>query len=283
MTSRPTGLGRGLGALIPGGGPEIRSVDIDLVVPNPHQPRMVMRPEELAELSESIKEHGVLQPLLVSEVYGDTGTRTYQLIAGERRLQAARLAGLERIPVIVRETTEQEQLELALIENIQRADLGPLEEATAFRRLMTDFGLTQEDVARRVGKSRAAVANTLRLLGLGEEMKASLARGEMTEGHARALLAIPDEADRQAAWRQVVAGSLSVRQAEALAKKRPVTRVKSHVRLGGDPDIRRVEDQLRKALGTKVEIRGAGSSGTITIHYYSAEEYEAAVNYLLGT
>ncbi len=286
MTARQTGLGRGLGALIPSQGPDARLVDIDLVTPNPHQPRGVMRPEEIQELAESIREHGVLQPLLVTEVRSEAGNLIYQLIAGERRLQASRLAGLERVPVIVREAAAQQQLEYALVENIQRSDLNPLEEAAAYQRLVGDFGLTQDEVARRVGKSRTAVANSLRLLGLDEELKASLARGEMTEGHARALLGIRDPGERRTAWQAIIDRGLTVRQVESIAKRakpRRPGRAEGPVTARRDPEEARTLDLLRKALGTKVEIQRSGSSGTVSIHFFSDEEYESVVNYLLGT
>lgn len=286
MTARQTGLGRGLDALIPPQGPDARLVDIDLVMPNPHQPRGVMRPEELQELAESIREHGVLQPLLVTEVRTEAGGIIYQLIAGERRHQASRLAGLERVPVIVREAAPQQQLEYALIENIQRSDLNPLEEAAAYHRLVGDFHLTQEEVAHRVGKSRTAIANSLRLLGLDEELKASLARGEITEGHARALLGIRDPGERRIAWQSIIERGLTVRQVESIAKRgkphRP-DRTDPPVTASRDPEKARTLDQLRKALGTKVEIQRSGSAGTVSIHFFSDEEYEAIISYLLGT
>src|SRR5690606_22959384 len=193
MTNRRMGLGRGLDALIPGGHSSssrtasVEQVDIDLIAPNPHQPRTVFDPEALAELAESIREHGVIQPLIVSRP--DTpGAAPYQLIAGERRLLASRQAGLTKVPVVIKEASPQALLELALVENLQRQDLGPLEEAVAFKRLADEFALTQEQIADRVGRSRPAVANSLRLLTLSEEIRASLARNEITAGHARALL-----------------------------------------------------------------------------------------------
>ncbi|MHB8575932.1 MAG: ParB/RepB/Spo0J family partition protein, partial [Dehalococcoidia bacterium] len=226
------GLGRGLGALIPealpptdaagtnhpdaehGSAPSVdtlpgrrpgsATIAIDLIAPNPRQPRTAMDPEQLAALAESIRQHGLLQPLVVSRQQTAGGGVSYVLIAGERRLHAARAAGLQRVPAVVREVTPQEQLELALVENIQRADLNPLEEALAFQRLATEFGLTQEALAQRVGRGRVAVANTLRLLGLSDELKASLARGEISEGHARALLGLAGGEARRQLWQQVV-------------------------------------------------------------------------------
>jgi ParB family chromosome partitioning protein len=244
-----------------------------------------MHPEALNELAESIRAHGILQPLLVTEMPTETGGVIYQLIAGERRLQAARLAGLEKVPVVIREAAPQQQLEYALIENLQRSDLNPLEAAAAYEKLVVDFGLTQDEVAQRVGKSRVAVANALRLLGLEEELKASLARGEMTEGHARALLGIPEPAERRAAWRQIVERNLTVRQVEALGRRagRPRrSRMAATAAGAGDPDRARTLDLLRKALGTKVDIQRTGDAGTVNIYFYSDEQLEAIVNYLLG-
>src|SRR5687768_11028786 len=177
-------LGRGLGALLPSGS-GLTDVDVDAIVRNPRQPRQHVDPAKLEELASSIREHGVLQPLVVREVPG-AGTRRFELIAGERRWHAARLAGLARVPVVVKDVTPQAQLELALVENIQRADLSPLEEAVAYRQLIEEFGLTHEALAKRLGKNRVTVTNTLRLLGLPEVVKAALAAAEISEGHARA-------------------------------------------------------------------------------------------------
>jgi len=187
------GLGRGLGSLLPSTAAGFEEVDVDLIVPNPRQPRLAIDPAALADLAASVREHGILQPLLVSRRVSEGGGATYQLIAGERRLQAARAAGLARVPVVIREASPQGMLELALIENLQRADLNPLEEAQAYQHLVDDFGLTQEAIAARIGKSRTAVANTLRLRALPAEIQASLQAGEISEGHARALLGLADE------------------------------------------------------------------------------------------
>src|SRR6478735_4899160 len=194
MTSRRSGLGRGLDAIIPKApAPStaeteatagVLEIDVDLIAPNPYQPRTVFNPAHVTELADSIREHGVIQPLVVSRP-AEPGGAPYQLIAGERRLLASREAGLKRVPVIVKEATPQALLELALVENLQRQDLGALEEAFAFRRLSEEFDLTQEAVATRVGRSRSAVANSIRLLSLSDEMQASLASGEITAGHAR--------------------------------------------------------------------------------------------------
>lgn len=281
MSKRKTGLGRGLGALIPSAAPSVEEVDVDLIVPNPHQPRASLGEESLRELAESIREHGMLQPLLVSRMTGTEGTLTYQLIAGERRLEAARMAGLERVPVVVKEASSGELLELALVENLQRADLGPLEEAGAYRRLHEDFGLTQEQVAARVGRSRTAVANSLRLLSLSAEMRASLAAGEMSEGHARALLGLEDEGERRGAWRTVVEQGLSVRQTEDLVRSWPRrARGRRRAAPGRSAELAELEERLRAALGTRVSLTRSRRGGRIVIHFYSDEELEGLVQRL---
>ncbi|HEX5369508.1 MAG TPA: ParB/RepB/Spo0J family partition protein [Dehalococcoidia bacterium] len=278
MNNRRPGLGRGLDALIPSFQPAVEQVDVDLIAPNPHQPRTVFEPEALSELAESIKEHGIIQPLIVSRPADRSGA-PYQLIAGERRLLAARQAGLERVPVIVKEASPQALLELALVENLQRQDLGALEEAFAFKRLGEEFGLTQESIATRVGRSRPAVANSLRLLTLSDEIQNSLARGEITPGHARALLGIDDPEERRRAWSRIVDGHLTVRDAESLAKlgagekKAPQPRKRS-------ADIQALEEQLRRVLGTKVDLTRGRKGGRVVIHYYTDEELEAIIGRL---
>lgn len=277
------GLGRGLGALIPAFAPGVDTVDVDLIVSNPHQPRGFFDPESLAALADSIREHGVIQPLLVTRVQPEGGgPAVYQLIAGERRLQAARLAGLAHVPVVVKEASSSEMLELALVENLQRADLNPLEEAQAFRRLVDEFGLTQEAVATRVGRSRTAVANALRLLALSDELKASLARGEISEGHARALLGLSNEPERRQAWQKVVERGLSVRDTESLVRHWPATHAKAPPRRP-DPDVADLEQRLRVALGTRVSLKRARRGGRLTIHFYTDEELQALLDLLLGS
>ena len=283
------GLGRGLGALIPEGMPSDAripqtDVPIDRVVPNPWQPRLVMNPEKLAELAESIREHGVIQPLLVTEERDAEGERYYQLIAGERRLRAAKAAGLERVPVTIRQSTPQELLELAIIENVQRADLSALEEAASYQRLVDEFHLTQQEVANRVGKSRVAVTNTLRLLALAPEIQQSIMNGEITEGHARALLGVPDETLRRAVWEQVVARQLSVRQTERLAREAMQPQAAEPV--AAEPEAVQheraaLEQAVQRVLGTKVSLRrSARGTGSLTIHFYSDEELEGVLDRL---
>ena len=279
MTNRRLGLGRGLDALIPNIQPFVEEVDVDLIAPNPQQPRSVFDAEALSELAASIREHGVIQPLIVSRPQ-TLGAAPYQLIAGERRLLAARKAGLMKVPVIIKEASPQALLELALVENLQRQDLGPLEEAAAFRRLGEEFGLTQEQIAGRVGRSRSSVANSLRLLMLSEEIRVSLARGEITAGHARALLAIEDAEDRRAAWRRIVEGRLTVRDAESLARGGGSQRSRRPVAPRRSADLEALEERLRASLGTKVDLTPGRHGGRVVIHYYSDEELEGIIERL---
>jgi len=272
MNIHRSGLGRGLSALIPGSQTGLREVPIDHIQPNPRQPRQRLDAEELAALAASIREHGVLQPVVVTAAPNEEGR--YVLIAGERRWQASRLAGLERIPVIVREAVPEQMLALALVENIQRADLNPLEEAAAFRQLIDDFGLTQEEVARRVGRSRATITNTLRLLQLPAPAHQALADGVITEGHARALLGAPSEADLLAALDAVRSQQLSVRETEELIRRgraqQPATERESPD--APTPDTQAIEDALRAALGTRVQVFRSARGGRLVIHFYSEEQ-----------
>ncbi len=277
------GLGRGLGALIPGGeGTQQNNgamlVSVDLIAPNPRQPRSMQNPEELAELTASIREHGVLQPLIVTpaDIAGQ-----YVLIAGERRLQAARLAGLISVPVIVRQATDQQRLELAIIENVQRADLSPLEEAEAFRQLGEDFDLSHEEIAGRVGKSRVTVTNTLRLLKLPDAAKNALVENRITEGHARALLALPTAEGQVAALRTVITNELNVRQTEELVRKLSGEKPAHKPKAAASPEVAELEERLRSILGTKVNLRAGRKGGTVTIYYYSEEELDALMGRLL--
>jgi ParB family chromosome partitioning protein len=290
MTSsshRPA-LGRGLSALIPSSPAQasaVETVDIDLVVPNPQQPRRHFDEAPLQELADSIAEHGVLQPLVVTRVPSDLGPATYQLIAGERRLQAARRAGLTRVPVVIKEASDVQLLEIALVENIQREDLNPIEEAAAFKRLADDFAMTQEQIARRVGRSRVAVANTMRLLALEDDIRASLASGQISEGHARALLAIENRATRLDAWRRIVADALTVRQAEEIARQ---LKTATGARRDGrslrrvDPQTRAVEEQLRTALGSRVALVRARTGGRIIISFHNDDELDGIVSRITG-
>ncbi len=286
------GLGRGLGALIPPGipaalAPGVREAQVASITPNPMQPRHRMDPDALRELADSIREHGLIQPLIVTPAPDSTELAPrYQLIAGERRWSAAKLAGLERVPVIVRGATPQEMLELALVENIQRADLNPLEEANAYRQLMGDFGLTQEQVASKVGKNRTTVANALRLLRLPEDIRAEIANETISEGHARAILTVADEAKQKTLLRAVIEQGMSVRQTEEAARRanespkaseRKATRNAHANREEREMPAatRALESDFRAALGTKVQVFRSRKGGKVVIHFYSEEELEA--------
>lgn len=259
----------------------IAEVPVDQIRPNPHQPRHRIDPEELATLAESIREHGVIQPVVVTRAEDGAG---YVLIAGERRWAAALQAGLSRVPAVVKEATPQQMLELALVENVQRSDLNPLEEAAAYQQLIAEFGLTQEEVARKVGRSRSTVANTIRLLGLPEPVRAALARGEISEGHARALLGVADPADALALHLQVVAGGLSVRQTEELVRRGRLRRMveppSSPPEPRPDPESQQIEEMFRAALGTRVEVIRRGGGGKVVIHYYDEEQLQAIYDLL---
>jgi ParB family chromosome partitioning protein len=281
--TRKTGLGKGLDALIPASDSAVPASGINLLLvsqisANPRQPRTVFNPDELRELAHSIREHGMIQPLVVAK--GEQPNQ-YLLIAGERRLQAARLAGLAKVPVIIRDVTDQEFLLLALVENVQRADLSPLETAGAYKHLLEEFNLTQEQIAQRVGKSRVAVTNTLSLLDLSNAVKQALAEGIISEGHARALKGLSHQS-QSAALQTVVKKELNVRQTEELARKLKGGRPPQQPKPPVDPSIRELEHRLRDELGTKVSLKHGKKGGHINIFYYSAEELNALVNKLLG-
>lgn len=280
--SKRSGLGKGLEALIPVAQEPpagLVQVPVAAISPNPMQPRTALDPEALAGLAASIQEHGLLQPLIVTQ----QGPERYQLIAGERRWQAARLAGLDRVPAIVKEATPQQILELALVENIQRADLNPLEEASAFRQLVEEFGLTQEQVAERVGKSRVAVTNTLRLLRLPAEVKQALADGTVQEGHARALLALPTPEAQVAALKTIVSKALSVRQTEELVRRLLAEPPPRQPTEPADPETQALEQEFRETLGTKVDLyRNRKGRGRLVIHFYSEEELQTIYDLIVG-
>jgi ParB family chromosome partitioning protein len=271
-----------LGALIPGGGaaPGLSEVDVQSIVPNPRQPRSRLDPASLRELADSIREHGLIQPLIVTRLEPtDTATEEaeeprYQLIAGERRWQASQMAGLKRVPVVVKEATPQETLELALVENIQRADLNPLEEASAYRQLVDEFGLTQEQVATRVGRSRSSVANSLRLLGLPEEIKVPLADGRITEGHARAILGLTDSDSQLLVLKAIIQRSLSVRQTEELVRRLSAQKPAKPRPKSPAMETTALESAFRSALGTKVNLVRSRKGGRLVIHFYSEEELQ---------
>lgn len=269
--ARSFGLGRGLDALIPRGGGDTaaQSVTIERVRRNPHQPRLAFDDEQLAELTASIATHGVIQPIVVRSA-ADGG---YELIAGERRLRAARAAGLTEIPAVIRESSTNELLELALVENVQRADLNPIEEATAYRELIDRFGLSHEAVAKQVGKSRVAVSNALRLLDLAPETRQAMIDGRITEGHGRALAALTIAELQRAVLQVVLERHLSVRQTEELVRrKRELGSTRSRQALS--EDLADLEAQLRGVLATKVGIVRTRRGGRLVIDFYSDEELD---------
>lgn len=288
-----SGLGRGLAALIPQGEPVARSVipsstiseiAVADIAPNPRQPRDFMEPEALADLADSIRTHGLIQPLVLTQAPEGSAV-PYYVVAGERRWRAAQLAGLSTLPAIIKEVTPQGMLELALVENLQRADLNPLEEAAAYQALVEEFGLTQEVVAARVGKSRVAVTNALRLLRLPVKVKEAVISGEIREGHARALLGLPSDGEMEQALETVVQRDLSVRQTEELVRRltrQAASQVDDQdVEAQDNPETRALETGLREALGTKVHLFRSRRGGRIVIHFYSEEEltsiYDAIV------
>ena len=267
-------LGRGLSALLPGPGlPGIQEVPLDAIAANPLQPRKRFAVAELEALAASIREQGVLSPLILRR-----GRDGYELVAGERRLRAARLAGLRAVPAVVRDVADAQALELALVENLQREDLNAVEEAEAYRRLIEDFGLSQEAVARRVGKDRSTISNALRLLRLPARVLDDLAAGTLSEGHARALLALGRAADQLRVRDLIVKGGLSVRGAEALVRRHRGRQAGAPARRRPKPatdhDLGALEDRLRDALGTKVRVARRGKGGTVEIEFYSNEDLD---------
>lgn len=269
------GLGKGLGALLGteevenGGILEVRIGDVE---PNANQPRKTFDDERLAALAESIKQHGVVQPLIVQQD-GDT----YRIVAGERRWRAARLAGLEKVPVIVRDLSDRQVMEVALIENLQREDLNPIEEAEAYEKLISEFGMKQEEVASIVGKSRPAITNSLRLLSLNDEIKSRVISGEISSGHARALLSLDDAKLRLKAMQEIIDKSLSVRETERLIKQL-TTPKKQKAKKVPDAEYQAIEERFREIFGTKVRIMSNKNNGKILIEYYSPEELDRIIN-----
>ena len=291
-TDKRPALGKGLSALIPDAAGTLSTpratldVDIDLLEPNDYQPRGQMDDERLNDLAQSIRANGVIQPIVVRKL-ANTGTsrERYQIIAGERRWRAAQRAQLAKVPIVVKEVAAGDQkrlLEMALIENIQREDLNPMEAAAGYQRLVDEFHLKQDDIATQVGKDRATVANYLRLLKLPDEVRANVASGALSMGHARAIVALPSDGDQRRLARDVVARSLSVRETEALVKgelgrnepeveKTPAKK---------DVHVRAAEEQLRLSLGTPVEIKRRGKGGTIAISFTNETELQRLYEYL---
>lgn len=299
MATKPkrSGLGQGLGALIPnasvtvsevttteklqtGGVMEIKVSDIE---PGEGQPRKNFDKEKIEALAESIKEHGLIQPIIVSKA-----EKGYRIIAGERRWRAARVAGLKTIPAIEKDATPREIMELALIENIQREDLNPIEEAEAYQRLMTEYSITQEKLSKIVSKSRPAIANSLRLLNCDKPIRNLLIEGSLTSGHARAILGLPDEKDRLECAAIVVEKKYSVRETELLVKKLLYKKEKEaqqekepdQSELFRAEDIKAVQNKLKSSLGTKVKLEDKGGKGKIVIEYFSADERERLIDFL---
>ncbi len=281
--AKKSGLGKGLDALIPtpeSSIPEsgIRQVPTAHILRNPRQPRIKFDSDELQELADSIREHGVIQPLILTQ--GESEGQ-YILIAGERRLLAAQLIELDEVPAIIRGASDQDLVELALVENIQRADLGPLEKSEAYRQLSEDFKLSHEEIAARVGKSRTTVTNTLRLLNLPEDVKQSLVEGEISEGHARALLALQTSEAQSTTLKSILKHDLNVRQTEELIRKLSGEKPQKPQPKVPDPEIKAIEEQLRQRLGTRVTVNQRSKGGTLTIHYYSAEELNTILELIL--
>jgi len=278
-----SGLGKGLDALIPTGSQTtpaaspggVTQVAVDLIQRNPRQPREKFDINELENLATSIREHGVIQPLIVAPSKGGV----YTLIAGERRLQASRKAGLKTVPVVIRTATDQQLLELAIIENVQRADLNAIEEAEAYQNLAKEFKMSHEKIAERVGKSRVAVTNTMRLLDASAAVKQAIVDGRISEGHARAILGLSAKA-QEVLLNQIINLDLSVRSTEVLARKysgqKPVTKKKS----ASSADANDIEKKLRSSLGTKVALKHGKKGGTVTIYYYSDEELDSLIDKL---
>ena len=275
------GLGRGLDALIPVSETSagVTQLPVSAIGRNPRQPRTRLDPTELEELANSIREHGVIQPLVVAQ---SAYPGQYTLITGERRLEAARLAGLPTVPALIREATDQQLLELALVENIQRSDLGPLETAHAYKHLAEDFGLSHEEIAAKVGKKRVTVTNTLRLLKLPARLLDALASGQITEGHARALLALPNPQAQTAAFATVINKGLNVRQTEEFVRRLLGQKETRPAKPARQAESDALATRLREALGTKVALRRGRKGGTIIIHFYSDEELNAIAEAILG-
>lgn len=273
-------LGKGLGSLIPekGTGREILELDISAIVPNSNQPRRVFRDQALDELTQSVREKGVIQPVIVKR----ETVSTFQLIAGERRWRAAQKAGLKKIPAIVKDAAPAETLELALIENIQREDLTPIEAAEAFQRLIQDYDLTHDELSQKVGKDRATVTNYLRILRLPPDIKQWISEGSLGTGHAKALLQLDSPEQQLEAARKIIQKGMSVREAEALTKRAPTRSAGRKSSSVKDPHVAALEEKLKQGLGTKVTLNHRGKKGgKIEIEYYSLDELDRLLEILL--
>jgi ParB family chromosome partitioning protein len=265
------GLGKGLSALIPMDDKEqenVQDIKISEIRANKNQPRKKFDEEKIRELSDSIKEHGVLQPIIVRKKDGG-----YELVAGERRWRAAQKAGIEKIPAIIKDLSDADVMEIALIENLQREDLNPLEEAEAYKKLIDEFGMTQEELSKRVGKSRSQIANTVRLLNLDEEIKKLISEEKLTAGHARALLAIEDKKERLKIAKKISESNMSVRETEETVKIKTQEK-KKNKNQEINPVFIDITEKLQRALGTRVKVKGTEKRGKIEIEYYSEDELE---------
>lgn len=289
MAKKRPGLGKGLDALIPSKRPEdefiqqtgVMEIPIDAISTNPHQPRRGFNHDELRELATSIQEHGIIQPLVLLK--REEEDKKFSLIAGERRLKAAKMAGLETVPAILREVTNRDQLIVALIENVQRSDLNPLEEASAYQKLSRVFDLSHEEIGQRVGKSRTTVTNTLRLLDLPDIVQQALRNGQISTGHARALLSLQNTKSQAAALQTILTKNLNVRQTESLVKKLQGKKQETkRERETQSPEVLDIQEQLQSFLGTKVRVKqNKSGNGTITIHFYSEEELNSLLELFL--
>ncbi len=272
------GLGKGLGALINNEAIEDNAGVLDLKIneiePNVGQPRKLFDDEKLVQLAESIKQHGIIQPIIVKK-----DNNTFTIIAGERRWRAAKLAGLNTIPALIKDFTELQVMEVALIENLQREDLNPIEEANAFINLMNEFNLTQEQIAEKIGRSRSAIANTIRLLGLTNDVKKFIISGDLTSGHARTLVIIESEELQKTAAEYIINNKLSVRETENYIKGLLNKKDKNKITKLENPEYKYVEDKLKNILGTKVKLNANKNKGKITIEYYSNDELDRLLDF----
>jgi ParB family chromosome partitioning protein len=255
---------------------EVVKIPIDNITPNPNQPRHYFDEDNLKGLSESIKEHGIIQPVVVTKINGDK----FELIAGERRLQASKLVGLKEIPAIIRLATNQQKLELALVENIQRHNLNPVEEAKAYKKLQDEFNLTQAEISKKTGKSRSAIANIIRLLDLPVEIQRGIIAEKITEGHARAILGLENPEKQRALYELILKNNLTVRAVENKVKEITVHTHKRKVSKQADPYLQDLEDNIQQKLGTKVKIKKHGTAGKITIDFFSDEEFDKIIKLL---
>ncbi len=276
-------LGKGLKALLPekkavnwSVGEEVKYLSVDQIIPNRYQPRHIFDESELHDLSQSIKEHGVLQPIIVRR----TGDGAYELIAGERRLRAAKIAGLAAIPALVRLSNDEKSLAIALVENVQRQNLNPMEEARAYSQLTGEFGLKQDELASAMGKNRSTIANFLRLISLPSEVQGFVEQEQISLGHAKVILGIKESDDQISMARRIVDGKLSVREAEAIISKSKSTTVSHKVTQKSD-EFAHVSQQLRRCLGSKVNIVKSKKGGKLVIHYFSGEDLERIVGVIL--